>query len=133
MSIQAIATYENTAETETAYGEPIGGPSLVRAAVRRCLQGALTGESAAEVLICRAAFDRIGYVASDRFEGRVGDRAGSFVFQHGGPIDRGVLQSFGYVVPGSATGELHGLRGQVTIAVTSGGEHTLTLDYDFEE
>jgi len=77
--------------------------------------------------------DRIGYVASDRFAGQLGERRGSLVFQHGGPIDRGALQSFGYIVPGSGTGELRGLRGEVTIAVTAAGEHTLTLDYDFEE
>jgi hypothetical protein len=81
-------------------------------------KGGLRGESAAEVLICRAAPDRIGYVASDRFEGRLGDRSGSFVFQHGGPIERGVLRSFGYVVPGSGTGDLRGLRGEVAIAVS---------------
>ena len=133
MSTKASATYENTAGTETAYDEPVGGSSLLRASVQRRFQGALMGESVAEVLICRAAADRIGYVASDRFEGQLGDRSGTFVFQHGGPIDRGVLQSFGYVVPGSGTGDLRGLRGQVTIAVTPGGQHTLTLDYEFEE
>jgi hypothetical protein len=133
MKTQAVATYENAAGTETAYHEPVDGPSLFRASVQRRFQGTLTGESVAEVLICRAAPDRIGYVASDRFAGQLGERRGSFVFQHGGPIDRGALRSFGYVVPGSGTGELRGLRGEVTIAVTAAGEHTLTLDYDFEE
>ncbi len=132
MSISASATYENDSGTETAYDEPAGGPSLFRATVRRRFQGALSGESIAEVLICRSA-DRIGYVASDRFIGRLADRSGTFVFQHGGPIDRGVLRSFGYVAPGSATGDLRGLRGDVTIAVTPSGEHTITLDYDFEQ
>jgi hypothetical protein len=133
MGTQAIATYENTAGTETAYDEPADGASLFRATVGRRFQGALTGESAAEVLNCRSATDRIGYVATDRFTGRLGDRSGSFVFQHGGPIERGVLRSFGYVVPGSGTGDLRGLHGDITIAVTPSGEHTLTIDYDFEE
>jgi hypothetical protein len=133
MRTQASATYENIAETETAYDAPAESPSLSRGSVRRRFQGALTGESVAEVLICRSTPDRLGYVASDRFAGRLGERRGSFVFQHGGPIDRGALRSFGYVVPGSGTGELRGLRGEVTISVTPAGEHTLTLDYDFEQ
>ncbi|MGH7646503.1 MAG: SDR family oxidoreductase, partial [Gemmatimonadaceae bacterium] len=53
--------------------------------------------------------DRLGYVATDRFTGSVSGRAGSFVFQHGGTIDRGKLTPFGYLVPGSGTGELEGL------------------------
>jgi len=132
MRTQAIATYENTAGDETAYDERADSPTLLRATVRREFQGDLTGESVAEVLICRSAPDRLGYVATDRIEGRLGDRTGSFVFQHGGPIDRGVLRSFGYVVPGSGTGDLCELQGDVTIAVTEAGGHTLMLDYDFE-
>ena len=132
MRTQAIATYENIAGDETAYDEPADRPALLHATVRRDFQGDLMGKSDAEVLICRSAPDRLGYVATDRFEGRLGDRIGGFVFQHGGPIDRGVLRSFGYVVPGSGTGELRELKGDVTIAVTEAGGHTLTLDYDFE-
>jgi|RhiMetdeSRZDD1v2_1073273.scaffolds.fasta_scaffold778216_2 hypothetical protein len=132
MSTQAISTYENNEGTETAYDKPIQGAALFRATVTRRFQGDLSGESVAEVLICRAASDRIGYVATDRFTGRLGGRTGSCVIQHGGPIDRGVLQSFGYIVPGSGIDDLRGLRGQVRITVTPEGQHTLTLDYDFE-
>jgi Protein of unknown function (DUF3224) len=46
------------------------------------------------------------------------ERSGSLVFQHSGPIDRGALREFWYVVPGSGAGELRGLGGKVTIAVT---------------
>jgi hypothetical protein len=132
MSIQATATYENIDGTETAYDEPTTGASLFRDSVRRRFQGDLIGESVAEVLICRSTSERLGYVATDRFTGQVSGRTGSFVFQHGGPIDHGALRSFGYVVPGSGTGELDGLVGEVRITVTTTGEHMLTLDYDFE-
>jgi hypothetical protein len=56
-----------------------------------------------------------------------------FVFQHSGVIEAGILSPFGYIVPGSGTGELRGFHGKATISVTSTGEHTLMLDYDFEE
>lgn len=38
---------------------------------------------------------------------------------------------FGHVVPGSGTGELAGLTGEIEISVAEDGTHTLTLDYDF--
>jgi Protein of unknown function (DUF3224) len=44
-----------------------------------------------------------------------------------------VLRPFGYIVPGSGTGDLRGLRGEAGISVTAAGMHTLTLDYDFAE
>jgi hypothetical protein len=55
------------------------------------------------------------------------------LFQHGGAIERGVLRPFGYVVPGSGTGDLRGLRGEAGISVTAAGMQILTLDYDFAE
>jgi hypothetical protein len=133
MSTQATATYENITGTETAYDERVNGPSLFRATVQRRFQGDLTGESTAEVLICRSTPDRLGYIATDRFVGHLENRSGSFVIQHGGPIDRGLLRSFGYIVPGSGTDDLRGLRGEATSMVTPTGEHTLTIEYDFEK
>ena len=87
----------------------------------------------AELLICPSTPDQLGYVGADRFVGRLGEHAGSFVFQHGGAIEQGVLRPFGYIVPGSGTGELRGLRGEARISVTAAGEHMLTLEYDFAD
>ncbi len=123
MSTRAISTFENISEKQAAYDEPADGPTLFRATIQRRFQGGLIGESTAELLICPSASDRIGYVATDRFVGRLDDHAGSFVFQHGGPIERGVLRPFGYIVPGSGTGDFRGLRGEVSIGVTPAGEH----------
>ena len=61
MSTKASATYENTAGTETAYDEPVGGSSLLRASVQRRFQGALTGESVAEVLVA-GQHSALGYI-----------------------------------------------------------------------
>jgi hypothetical protein len=72
-----------------------------------------------------------GYVASELVVGRLGSRAGTFVFQHWGLSGGGTSpRTSGHVVPGSGTGELAGLTGQVEISVEAGGGHTLTLDYD---
>lgn len=51
--------------------------------------------------------------------------------QHGGVMGPGTPpHTFGHVVPGSGTGDLAGLTGTVQID-QSGGDHTLTLDHDF--
>ena len=75
-----------------------------------------------------------GYVVCERVVGRLGNRSGSFVLQHGGLIGPGLPpHTFGHVVPGSGTGELAGLTGEVKIDRAEDGTHTLTLDYGFAE
>jgi hypothetical protein len=128
--LEARSSYVNTSTEEAPFGEVRPGAAVSLGTVTRRFEGNVAGESVAAVLIARSAPDRLGYVATDRFTGRVGDRSGSFAFQHGGSIDRGVLTSFGYVVPGSGTDELSGLRGEVHIAFTPPATHTLTLSYD---
>jgi len=133
MTTRATATFEIIAWDETPYEEPADGPRLGRVAVRKVFRGDVEAESTAELLTSQSADGGAGYVASERVVGRVGDRAGSFVLQHGGLHDGGVpLRQFGHVVPGSGTGELRGLRGD---AVFQHDEHgaTFTLDYDFAE
>jgi hypothetical protein len=133
MPIEATCTYENVETAEAAIESADGSPPVSRGTVRRCFQGEISGESVADVLIARGAADRLGYVATDRFTGRIGDRAGSFVFQHGGTIDRGALTPFGYVVPGSGTAQLAGLAGQVIIQFIPPATHSLTLRHEFED
>ncbi len=71
------------------------------------------------------------YVASERVVAQLGGRAGTFVLQHWGLSGGGGPQkAVGHVVPGSGTGELAGLSGEVEISVDANGGHTLTLDYD---
>jgi hypothetical protein len=132
MSTRVTATFVNTSHNQSPYDET-DSTTLSRAKIQREFQGGLVGESTAELLTCQSAPDQIGYVGTDRFVGRLGQRSGSFVFQHSGVIEAGILSPFGYIVPGSGTGELRGFHGKATISVTSTGEHTLMLDYDFEE
>jgi hypothetical protein len=132
MKMEANGVYENVETDEVPYGDRSGGALLSRGTVRRRFEGEIAGDSVAEVLIARGAADRIGYVATDCFTGTVGDRTGTFVFQHGGTIDLGELSPFGYVVPGSGTGQFAGLTGEIRIRFTPPATHSLTLYYDFE-
>jgi hypothetical protein len=131
MQFEARSTYINVSADEEPVDES-AGTALSSGTVKRHFEGGIVGDSVAAVLFARSRPDRLGYVATDSFTGRVGDRRGNFVFQHGGSIDRGTLGSFGYVVPGSGTDELSGLRGEVQIEFTPPSTHTLTLRYDFD-
>ena len=124
------ATFEITGWDETRYDEPAEGPVLARATVRKRFSGPLEGTSVAELLTA-AGEGGSGYLASERVEGVLDGRAGTFVLQHGGIGDETGQHAFGHIVPGSGTGELAGLRGEAVFAHDSSGARvTLTFSFD---
>ena len=134
MAMRAVSSFEVTGWDQTPYGPESDGPSLSRATVRKAFSGDLAAESTAELLMCQADSSALdagaGYVASELVVGRLGDREGSFVLQHWGLAGGGLPnRTGGHVVPGSATGELAGLSGEIEISVDASGAHTITLDY----
>ena len=135
MPTQATSTFNVTGWDESPYAEPDDGPRLARTTVKKAFEGDLEGESTAQLLMCQATAKDLkagaGYVASEQFTGSLDGKSGSFVIQHGGLVSaEGTQQTFGHVVPGSGTGELAGLTGEIEISVAEDGTHTLTLDYD---
>jgi hypothetical protein len=113
-------SFEITGWDETTYDAPAEGPPLKRVSVRKRFSGRLEGTSTAELLIA----GREGYLASERVDGVLEGRRGTFVIQHGGVGDH----AFGHIVPGSGTGELEGLSGEAVFAHDEAGAR-LTLDY----
>jgi hypothetical protein len=71
-------------------------------------------------------------VSMQWFRGQLSGRNGSFVLQGSEVIDRGKIEAAWFVVPGSGTGELAGLRGEGGFAGDFGQGSTGTLDYWFE-
>ena len=69
-----------------------------------------------------------GYVAIERVEGTLHGKAGSFVLQHTGTMDRGLPSLTVSVVPDSATGELTGLTGDFRIIIAD-GKHSYEFTY----
>jgi hypothetical protein len=102
------AAFAITGWDQAPYDEPAAGPPLTRATVRKRFAGALDGESVAELLTC----GELAYMANERVTGTLDGRSGTFVLQHGAWEDG----QWGFVVPGSGTGELAGLRGSVRMA-----------------
>lgn len=123
------AAFEITRWDEKPYHEG-EGPKLSRIVVGKTFRGALEGTSVAELLTAVTEGGR-GYVASERVEGSLDGRRGSFVLQHYGVDDGRDKKSAGHVVPGSGTGELRGLRGDVVYAHDENGAR-VTLTFSFE-
>lgn len=73
-----------------------------------------------------------GYVAVERIDGSLDGRRGTFVIQHGGIPDGADATAFGDIIPGSATGELTGLRGTASY-LHDGDPARLTLTYTVED
>jgi hypothetical protein len=130
MSTRIQADFKITAWEPIPYDKPEEGPELSRVEVKKVFEGEVEAESTVVLLMCQAADGSAGYVATERVVGRVGRRTGSFVLQHGGALVNGQpSEVFGYVVPGSGTGELRGLRGNCTWYHDE-HEATFTLDYE---
>lgn len=117
---------------ERPYSEEPGQPKLTRASVTKTLTGDLEGESHSEYLMAYLADGSATFVGLERVTGRLAGRSGSFLLQRTGVFEGGQAKESYAVIRGSATGELHGLRGDGRSAVGHGMAHPFTLDYEFE-
>jgi hypothetical protein len=69
-----------------------------------------------------------GYVALERFTGKLDGREGAFVMQHSGIMSPNGMELRVLVSPGSGTGALAGIMGKLEIRI-EGKQHFYTLDY----
>jgi hypothetical protein len=93
--------------------------------------GDLVAEARGQMLSAGTAIQgSAGYVAIDQVTGTLAGRAGGFVLQHSGTMNRGVPGLSITVVPDSGTGELAGLSGTLTIRIVD-RQHFYEFDYSF--
>lgn len=107
-------------------GEAGPGASLGRLALDKIFHGDLQGEGHGQMLTAMSGTEgSAGYVAIERFSGRLQGRSGGFVFQHSGQMNRGAKQLLISVVPDSGHGELLGIAGRLEIEISAGQHHYL--------
>ena len=104
-------------------------PAVGRFSLGKRFRGGLEASSSGEMLAVRTAVaGSAGYVAMEHVDGALDGRTGGFALQHSGTMDRGrPVLSVG-IVPDSGTGELAGIRGEMSIDA-SGGRHRYLLRY----
>jgi Protein of unknown function (DUF3224) len=122
-----VKTYE-----PTTYDQPTEGPALVRIHVVEDFSGDIDGEGVAEFLQTARGEDEASFVGVERVSGRIGDKSGTFVLQDQGTLKGTTVSGTWFVVPGSGTGELQGLRGEGGFEAELGQRADITLDYWFE-
>jgi hypothetical protein len=112
--------------------EETTGPALMEIAIQETFAGEIGGESTVRALQVRHGDGSASQVSMQRILGQLGGRKGSFVLQGSGTVESGKVKATWFVVPGSGTEELIGLRGQGGFAGEFGKGSTGTLDYWFE-
>ena len=125
----AAGPFDVTMNPDPSYETADGGIVLGRVSFSKTFHGALDAESVVQMLSAGTAVKgSAGYVAIERVEGRLDGRAGSFVLQHCGTMNRGQAQLTVSVVPDSGTGDLAGLAGTMAIDIVD-GKHFYRFDY----
>lgn len=117
---------------EKGYSEGQDLPRLTRASVTKSFSGDIEGEGQVEYLMMYRSDGSATFVGLERVSGRIGAQTGTFVLQRTGVFEDGQAKESYSVIPGSATGQLRGLRGEGTSAVGHGTEHPFMLDYELD-
>jgi hypothetical protein len=123
---QATGRFTVTLAPRPAYNQDAGAP-IFRMSIDKQFHGALEATSRGEMLATRDG-DAGGYVAIERVTGTLDGRRGSFVLQHSSTMEGAAQAQHVQVAPGSATGELAGLRGRMTITIVD-GRHDYVFEY----
>lgn len=108
------------------------GPALVELHLNETFTGDLEGESPVRALEVLRDDKSATLVSQQRFHGKLDGRQGSFVLQGQEVVENGKIKAKWFVVPGSGTGDLSGLRGEGGFEGDFGKGSHGTLDYWFE-
>jgi hypothetical protein len=115
---------------EKPYSEGQDRPRLTRASVMKTYSGDIKGEGEVEYLMMYRSDGSASFVGHERVVGQVQGKNGSFVLQRTGVFEGGQARESYFVIPGSATEELSGLRAEGHSALAHGTEYPFTLDYE---
>jgi hypothetical protein len=122
-----VKTYE-----PQPYEEVNEGPNLVEIQVTETFSGDIEGEGVVRFLQAVRKDGSASFVGIERVTGSVEGRPGSFLLQDAGTLEGNTVRGGWFVIPGSGTGELSGLRGEGGFTAELGQHASITLDYWFE-
>ena len=124
----AVGTFEVKMKPE-ALSETAAMTALGRMSLDKVYSGQLEATSQGEFLSAMGTEKgSAGYVAMERVTGTLDGKAGSFVLQHTGTMNRGTPTLSVTVVPDSGTGELVGIGGTLRIDIVE-GKHNYEFAY----
>ena len=115
-----------------AYDQPAEGPALTRIHVEESFTGDITGDGVVEFLQAAQADGSASFVGIERVTGAVGGREGTFLLQDAGTVAGNIVSGDWFVIPGSGTAGLAGLRGEGGFRANLAEGAQVHLDYWFE-
>jgi hypothetical protein len=131
-TVRANAVITVTKYEPVAYEEPSEGPTLTRIHVEESFSGDIEGDGVVEFLQAASADGSASFVGIERVTGTVAGRQGTFLLQDAGTVEGNVVSGEWFVVPGSGTGQLAGLRGTGGFRANLGEGAEVHLDHWFE-
>ena len=108
------------------------GPALMELRLNETFTGDIDGESPVRALQVQRDDKSASMVSMQRFTGKLSGRQGTFVLQGTETVENGKIKASWFVVPGSGTGDLSGLRGEGGFEGDFGKGSDGWLDYWFE-
>jgi hypothetical protein len=108
------------------------GPALMEVHLNETFSGDIEGESPVRALQVLRDDRSASLVSVQRFRGKLAGRQGTFVLQGSEVVENGKIKATWFVVPGSGTGDLSGLRGEGGFEGHFGKGSDATLEYWFE-
>ncbi len=119
-------------KSEARRYDQAAGPVLMEIHLTETFTGDIEGESAVRALQALRDNRSASLVSMQRFRGRLGGRQGTFVLQGTEVVQNRKIRATWFVVPGSGTDDLSGLRGEGGFEGDFGKGSDGTLDYWFE-
>jgi Protein of unknown function (DUF3224) len=107
-------------------------PALMEIRLSETFTGDIDGESPVRALQVLRDDHSACLVSMQRFRGKLRGRQGTFVLQGSEIVENGKIKATWFVVPGSGTGDLSGLRGEGGFEGQFGTGSDGTLEYWFE-
>jgi Protein of unknown function (DUF3224) len=126
-AVITVHTYE-----PVPYDSPAEGPVLTRIHVQESFAGDIRGEGVVEFLQAARADGSASFAGIERVTGTIGGREGTFLLQDAGTVRDNIVSGDWFVIPGSGTGQLAGLRGEGGFRANLGEGAQVHLDYWFE-
>ena len=122
-----VLTYESA-----AYDSPTEGPVLSDLKVTEKFTGDIEGTGAARMLQSQRKDGPASFCAVERVTGTLAGKRGTFLLQDEGKVEGTRVSGTWFIISGSATGELRGLRGDGSFEAELGQHASYVIDYWFE-
>jgi len=116
------------------YDDPKEGPHLIKGHLEESFTGDIEGDGVVDTLQAVDVSEGSSiFVGIERVKGKIGVETGSFLLQVAGTVERKIVSCDWFVIQGSGTGQLAGLRGEGGFRAELGKGGEAYLDYWIEK